>query len=260
MSGPAPSTTPTREVGKVEQLAAGIYEGLWKVLAEWFDVPRTPPDLPRTSPTGYYSAFKPAAGYLRYLKLAFWIVAIAVDIGLLALWLAVLFTVWWLALVLIPLLLVVGIVPDIFGYVAVHLRYDTQWYVMTDRSIRIRRGVWIIQETTITFENVQNVTVRQGPLQRHFGIADVIIETAGAALATGKHGNVTVGNRGVIEGIANAEEIRDLILQRLRASKSAGLGDEAHAPVHVAPGGFAIGPEHVAALRAIRDDLAAMNA
>ena len=36
-----------------------------------------------------------------------------------------------------------------------------------------------MHETTISFENVQNVEVRQGPLQRYFGIADVVVQTAG---------------------------------------------------------------------------------
>ena len=36
-----------------------------------------------------------------------------------------------------------------------------------------------VLETTITFENIQNVTVQQGPLQRLFGIADVRVDTAG---------------------------------------------------------------------------------
>ena len=63
--------------------------------------------------------------------------------------------------------------PDVFAYVGIHLRYDTTWYVLTDRSLRIRRGILTIHETTISFENVQNVEVRQGPLQRYFGIADV---------------------------------------------------------------------------------------
>ena len=71
------------------------------------------------------------------------------------------------------------VAPDVIAYVAIHLRYDTTWYVLTDRSLRIRRGIWIIHETTISFENVQNVEVRQGPLQRYFGIADVIVQTAG---------------------------------------------------------------------------------
>jgi uncharacterized membrane protein YdbT with pleckstrin-like domain len=71
------------------------------------------------------------------------------------------------------------IAPDVIAYVGLHLRYDTTWYVFTDRSLRIRRGIWVIHETTITFENVQNVAVAQGPVQRYFGIADVIVQTAG---------------------------------------------------------------------------------
>jgi uncharacterized membrane protein YdbT with pleckstrin-like domain len=44
-----------------------------------------------------------------------------------------------------------------FAYIAIHLRYDTTWYVHGDRSLRIRRGIWVIHETTLTFENIQNV-------------------------------------------------------------------------------------------------------
>ena len=66
-------------------------------------------------------------------------------------------------------------------YVALHLRYDTTWYVVTDRSLRIRRGIWVIEETTITFENVQNVSITQGPLERAFGIATLVVDTAAAA-------------------------------------------------------------------------------
>src|SRR5690606_13139102 len=108
--------------------------------------------------------------------------------------------------------------PDVVAYVAIHVRYDTTWYVMTDRSLRIRRGVWIIHETTITFENVQNVRVEQGPVQRHFGIANVVVETAGAPKLS-QHGQSGAGaNQGVIEGVVDAAGIRDRILARLRQS------------------------------------------
>ena len=117
--------------------------------------------------------------------------------------------------------------PDVIAYVAIHLRYDTTWYVMTDRTLRIRRGVLSIHETTITFENVQNVKVTQGPVQRAFGIANVIVETAGAGGSSGgQHGAGSVANQGIIEGVANAQALRDRILKKLRLSKSAGLGDD----------------------------------
>lgn len=62
---------------------------------------------------------------------------------------------------------------------SIYLRYDTTWYVFSDRSMRLRRGIWLIRESTINFDNIQNVKVTQGPLQRFFGVASVLIETAG---------------------------------------------------------------------------------
>ena len=56
-------------------------------------------------------------------------------------------------------------------------------------------------------------------------------------------------HHGRIEGVANAHEIRDLILQQLRKSKDAGLGDDS--PAHAAQSAWR--PEHVAVLREIRD-------
>ncbi|HVZ93256.1 MAG TPA: hypothetical protein VG797_01985, partial [Phycisphaerales bacterium] len=66
------------------------------------------------------------------------------------------------------------------------------------------------------------------------------------------------GHTGRIEGVDNAAELRDLIMDRVRRSRSAGLGDEAHHDGHDAAGGRgAMGAEHLAVLRAIRDDLRA---
>jgi uncharacterized membrane protein YdbT with pleckstrin-like domain len=136
------------------------------------------------------------------------------------------------------------------------LRFDTTWYVMGDRSLRIRRGIWVIHETTLTFENVQNVTVRQGPLQRYFGIANLLVETAGGGQPQpGSHGmQATAAHRGLIEGIADAERIRDLIMNRLRKSRTAGLGDEADLrhPTQVWT------EAHLTALREVRDAVRAL--
>ncbi len=116
---------------------------------------------------------------------------------------------------------------------------------------------------TITFENIQNVTVTQGPLQRWFGIANVLVDTAGGGGGAAKeaHGQASLGaHRGLIEGIADAPRIRDLLLARLRRSRTAGLGDEAHerpSPMRARPAP-AWRPEHLAALREIREALRAV--
>src|SRR5215813_4189591 len=170
---------------RVEQATAWVYLGIWGVLTRWFRVPSGPPSLPGNSDEGSRS-FRPADGFLRYLKLKFWIVLVIVDVAIFAGWLALFVFRPKLALWLAPVAVAIAVVPDVIAYIAIHLRYDTTWYVFTDRSLRIRRGIWIIHETTITFENIQNVAVNSGPLERCFGIANVTVDTAGGG-KTVKH-------------------------------------------------------------------------
>ena len=186
---------------RVEQMSQWVYEGLWGVLTRWFRVPAQPPTLPALAGEAIQS-FRPAQGFLRYLKFQFWIALIVIDVLLVIGWL-VLGVASPLAGVLItPLALFLIIAPDVVAYLAIHLRFDTTWYVLSDRSLRIRRGIWIIHETTITFENVQNVTISQGPLQRWFGIADVVVETAGGSGGRGEqHAGMAAGHQGMVEGL-----------------------------------------------------------
>jgi len=206
-----------------ERAAERFYRGLWRVLVDWFKVPDTPPAIP-VAPDQGHEVFHPAPGFLRYLKFWFWFALVAMDIALVALWIAItikkpLFGV----LSALPMLILL-VVPEVLSYIAIHLRYDTMWYALTDRSIRIRRGIWVIQEMTLTMENIQNVKVMRGPVMKWFGIEDLIVETAGSGAAPGHSGGL---NRGVIEGVSDAARIRNLILARLEASTSAGLGDDA---------------------------------
>jgi membrane protein YdbS with pleckstrin-like domain len=242
----------TAREGAVDRAAAWIYRGLWGILVDLFRVPREPPTLPARQGESIQT-FNPAPGYLAYLKFWFWIALFTMDVGIIGGWIAICFASPIAGALLALPAWALAIVPDIIAYVAIHLRYDTTWYVMTPRSIRLRRGVWIVHEVTITFENVQNVKVVSGPVQRGFGIANVIIETAGAgAGGPPGHGGAAL-NRGVIEGVADAERIRDLIMDRVRASSTAGLGDD-RTPAHVSAG---LSPAHLAVLREIRGLVAA---
>jgi len=80
---------------------------------------------------------------------------------------------------------------------------------------------------TMTFANVQNITISQGPLERLFGISDVKVDTAGGGGGSGSHGKGEGPNLHVatFRGVDNPEEIRDLMLKRLRRLRDAGLGD-----------------------------------
>jgi membrane protein YdbS with pleckstrin-like domain len=237
---------------RTEQFSQWFYQGVWGVLTRWFRVPREPPTLPVQQGEAIES-FRPAPGFLRYLKLQFWFWLILIDVAIFIGWLAITAASPVAGVILALPALFVAVVPDVLAYVAIHLRYDTTWYVVSDRSLRIRRGIWIIHETTITFENVQNVTLRQGPFQRLFGIADLFVQTAGGGGKTEQGHDQGLGagaHQGRIEGVANAARIRDLLLARMRRSRSAGLGDE-DADVRPRPPSWS--PAHLAALREIRD-------
>jgi len=111
--------------------------------------------------------------------------------------------------------------------VTVRLQYDCTWYAMTAGAMRIRHGIWLIQETTITYANIQNVTVRQGPLERLFGISTIEVETAGGGGAgSSQSGAQPIGHVGRLEGVVEPERLRQRIMERVRTSRSTGLGDE----------------------------------
>ena len=192
----------------------------------------------------FLRSFHPSRRYLSYLKLYFWIVLVLIDVAILAGWLAVLAANPRLGAILAVPAFALAVVPDVIAYIALHLRYDTMWYVMTDRSLRCRRGIWLILEHSITFENVQNVYVTRGPVQTLFGISDIVVETAGATEGEGEN-RFAVGNKAIMEGIDNPEEIRGLIMDRVRASRGVGLGEE----IGVRRGGWKA--EHVEVLREI---------
>ena len=110
-------------------------------------------------------------------------------------------------------------------YAIARLDYELRWYIVTDRSLRIRAGLASVQETTMSFANVQQVLVTQGPLQRLLGISDVRVQSAGGGRAYGEHSSGDSLHTGVFHGVDNGDEIRDLVQERLRAFRQAGLGD-----------------------------------
>lgn len=224
-----------------------MYRGVWGILTRWFRVPEHPPTLP-TPAREELKTFRPSEGYLRYLKLQFWLRAFGTTAGIIIAWTAITAARPWVGAWLVPVALLLATVPQAFAWLALHLQYDTTWYVLSERSLRIRSGIWTINEATITFENIQNVTVESGPVERWFGIGNVIVDTAGGSAGGGESGKkVSNLHRGEISGVSNAAEIRQLILKRLSLSKATGLGDEETQDSH------AWSSEHLATLREIRD-------
>ncbi len=112
-------------------------------------------------------------------------------------------------------------------YAIRRLDYAQRWYVVTDRSLRLRTGIWSVREMTMSFANLQQVIVTQGPLQRLLRLADVRVQSAGGGGSPHPgHGGATASlHTGDFHAVDNAEEIRDLITERLRRFRETGLGD-----------------------------------
>jgi membrane protein YdbS with pleckstrin-like domain len=116
------------------------------------------------------------------------------------------------------------------SWMMLRLDYELRWYIVGERSLRIREGLLNLREQTLAFANIQQISVRQGPLQRLFGIADVEVRTAGGGgesgqqhpAAGGSGGNMHTGH---FRGVANAAEIRDVLRQRVGRHRDTGLGD-----------------------------------
>jgi len=231
-----------------------LYAATKDLVLRLFRAPGEPPEPPagvhasveifRASPR--YLAYRLlglalGAAFLALLLLALLVAAIAQqELGLLALALA---------------LLVPGAFFVALGYFLVHLDYDLRYYVVTDRSVRVREGAWTVSEKTLTYANVQNLRVTQGPLQRLFGIRDLSIDAAGGGGMQADGKTRGQGHKVALAGIENAPEVRDRILAHLRRYRSgAGLGDpEDELDRAGRERGAGLGPEALSELAAVRD-------
>ena len=132
----------------------------------------------------------------------------------------------WLLMFEVPFI-ALGLLQMPFTYVLMRLRYEQHWYMVTDRSLRIREGITTVRETTLGFANIQNIAVNQNPFQRLFGLSNVEVKSAGGG-AVGHHAQGQAAeswHTAVFRNVDNPEEIRDLILRHQRALKETGLGD-----------------------------------
>jgi membrane protein YdbS with pleckstrin-like domain len=186
-------------------------------------LPEGPPPLPAGAREA--RTFRAARQYLkyRYAKVAIG-GAIAVP-EIIALTGGSLALHWLLAVILFAFAAIAFTAIVIITVAVIRLEYDLRQYVVTDKTIRIRSGAVVVSEATITFANVQDVEISQGPLQRWFGIADLIVHTAGGSAPSQKGGHGNVSHRGLIAGIERPAELRDFILERLRIYRDSGLGD-----------------------------------
>jgi membrane protein YdbS with pleckstrin-like domain len=141
-------------------------------------------------------------------------------------------------------------VTAVITLVSRRLNYGLRWYIVTDRSLRIRAGIFWMSELTMTYSNVQEIRIKSGPLQLLLGIADIEVQAAGGG-GDREHGGG--GHAGRFSGVAHASEIRDLIVDRLRHYRDSGLGETTHVASSAAV-------SDLAAATAVLDEARALHA
>ncbi len=139
----------------------------------------------------------------------------------------------------------------VLSLAVLRMDFELRWYMLSDRALRIREGILSIREKTVTFANIQQISIRQNPLQRLLGIADVQVSTAGGGSGGGEGGQGSAGetmHEAFFRGVDNAEEIRDVIRERVRLHRDAGLGDPGEpAPATEGTGTASVASEEIAA-------------
>jgi membrane protein YdbS with pleckstrin-like domain len=199
-----------------------VYERLKRLIFPLLKVEEKQP-VPPAGRHELFRVFRACPAYLAY-NLFFWKLyavgwALAVLTGSVLL---LVISAWFVPLVV--LVIAVAFFKASVFYATTRLNYDMRWYVITERSLLIREGVWITREITLTFANAQNVRVKQGPLQRLFGFSNVEVDTAGGGGAHEGSGS-TKPHHAVLRGLDHPADVRDLILGQLRRHRTAGLGD-----------------------------------
>jgi len=102
---------------------------------------------------------------------------------------------------LAPLLILVG-----------WIRYRTLRYRFDDEGVQMSWGLLFRREINLTYRRIQDIHVHSGLIQRWMGLSTINIQTAsGSSLPEMR-----------IEGILQADRLRDFLYSRMRGAKSDG--------------------------------------
>lgn len=75
--------------------------------------------------------------------------------------------------------IVLLVIAALFVFYLPTRRWQSRGYHMAADRLRVVRGVMFHADTVVPFNRVQHLDVEQGPLERAFGIARLILHTAG---------------------------------------------------------------------------------
>ncbi|MBP1929112.1 membrane protein YdbS with pleckstrin-like domain [Methanolinea mesophila] len=114
-----------------------------------------------------------------------------------------------LAVIVVVLLVVIGVYLFWVGKY-----YRTIFFELKDDEVTWKRGVWFRQTGIVPYDRITNIDIYQGPLMRYLGFSLIKIQTAG--FSGQAKAEITM------EGIVEAEELRETIRTMIRETRMAG--------------------------------------
>jgi putative membrane protein len=92
-----------------------------------------------------------------------------------------------------------------FGGAVTHRYLKSFRCTLTNRSLKVAKGVWVRVEKTIPLDRITDVGLVQGPVMRFFDIEALSVETAGRS---------TPGSLVQLAGIKDGRNFRDAVLKQ----------------------------------------------
>ncbi len=86
-------------------------------------------------------------------------------------------------------------------------RHAARGYDLGTDRLRVVRGLWFRSDTVVPFGRVQHIDVTQGPLERGYGLATLVVHTAGTH-------NASVSLPGLAQD--DAAEMREIIRAHIK--------------------------------------------
>jgi len=87
--------------------------------------------------------------------------------------------------------------------------------ILTDKDLKVNKGIWTRVEKTIPLEKITDLGLVQGPIMRHFGIHRLSVETAGQSAQ---------GPLVSLVGIVDVINFREAVLQQRDVFRNSGTG------------------------------------
>jgi len=99
-------------------------------------------------------------------------------------------------------------------FTALYIKFRTLRYRFDDEGVWLRQGLLWRTEVNVAYRRIQDIHLTNGLIQRWLGLATVSIQTASGSSTP----EVT------IEGVLEAEALRDFLYTKMRGVRDAGAG------------------------------------